>query len=65
MGICGGMQMLGDMIRDPLGIESDQVEVQGLGILDVDTEFVGGQVDDSDRMPAWLPTSDFLRGHAA
>ena len=44
MGICGEMQMLGDMIRDPLGIESDQVEVQGLGILDVDTEFVGDKL---------------------
>ena len=44
MGICGGMQMLGDMIRDPLGVESDQVEVQGLGILDVDREFVGDKL---------------------
>ena len=49
MGICGGMQMLGDMIRDPLGVESDQVEVQGLGILDVDREFVGDKLTTRDR----------------
>ena len=36
--------MLGDMIRDPLGVESDQVEVQGLGIVDVDREFVGDKL---------------------
>ena len=44
MGVCGGLQILGNMIRDPLGIESDQPEVPGLGILDVDTEFIGEKV---------------------
>ncbi len=44
MGICGGLQMLGHTIRDPLGIESDRLEVSGLGILDVDTEFAGEKV---------------------
>ncbi len=44
MGICGGLQMLGHTIRDPLGIESDRPEVPGLGILDVETEFVGEKV---------------------
>ena len=40
MGVCGGLQMLGNTIRDPRGIESDRAEVQGLGILDIDTEFM-------------------------
>ena len=44
MGVCAGLQMLGNTIRDPLGIESDRPEVLGLGILDVDTEFVGEKV---------------------
>ena len=44
MGMCAGLQMLGKSIRDPLGIESDHPEVSGLGILDVDTEFVGEKV---------------------
>ena len=41
MGICGGLQMLGNAIHDPLGIESDQSETQALGILDIDTQFIG------------------------
>ncbi len=44
MGICAGMQMLGKSIRDPLGIESDQTEVRGFEILDIDTEFAGEKV---------------------
>ncbi|WP_169570206.1 cobyric acid synthase [Sneathiella limimaris] len=38
LGICGGYQMLGNMIRDPMGIESSQPEIEGLGLLDFETE---------------------------
>jgi adenosylcobyric acid synthase len=40
-GICGGYQMLGKHITDPDLVESDLLEAEGLGLLDVDTELAG------------------------
>ncbi len=37
IGICGGFQMLGRSINDPLGIESESGSSLGLGFLDMDT----------------------------
>lgn len=39
MGICGGMQMLGQTIDDPLGMEGAPGSEQGLGILALQTRF--------------------------
>lgn len=38
MGICGGYQMLGELISDPFGIEGECGDTQGLGYLPITTE---------------------------
>ena len=38
LGVCGGYQMLGRRIADPLGIEGAPGAIAGLGLLDVETE---------------------------
>ncbi|WP_313476802.1 cobyric acid synthase [Stutzerimonas kunmingensis] len=37
LGICGGLQMLGTRIVDPLGLEGPAGESEALGLLDIDT----------------------------
>jgi adenosylcobyric acid synthase len=37
IGICGGYQILGRNISDPMGIEGSIKEIKGLGLLDIDT----------------------------
>jgi adenosylcobyric acid synthase len=40
LGLCGGYQMLGRTVADPDGVEGPAGTVQGLGLLDVETELV-------------------------
>jgi adenosylcobyric acid synthase len=43
LGICGGYQMVGRTIADPLGMEGTKRTVRGLGLLDVDTVLTGAK----------------------
>jgi adenosylcobyric acid synthase len=43
-GLCGGYQMLGKAIRDPAGLEGPAGEVQGLGLLAIETELEGDKL---------------------
>jgi adenosylcobyric acid synthase len=39
LGVCGGYQMLGQVLRDPHGVESAAPQVAGLGLLDMEVAF--------------------------
>jgi adenosylcobyric acid synthase len=41
LGICGGYQMLGQVVADPQGLEGSPGETPGLGLLDIHTEMGG------------------------
>jgi adenosylcobyric acid synthase len=41
LGLCGGYQMLGRLLRDPEGFEGEPGEADGLGLLDVETTLTG------------------------
>ncbi len=41
LGLCGGYQILGRTIDDPLGIEGPASKVEGLGLLQIDTVLTG------------------------
>jgi len=41
VGVCGGYQMLGRRIKDPLGVEGGPSEAEGIGLLDVETTLSG------------------------
>lgn len=44
LGICGGLQMLGLWVRDPQGVESDQKEIAGLGLLELETTLAAEKI---------------------
>ena len=39
-GVCGGYQMLGESLKDPMGVEAGG-EIRGMGLLPIDTVFEG------------------------
>lgn len=43
-GICGGYQMLGDLIEDPFKMETEFLSVKGMGLLNIDTTFLDSKV---------------------
>ena len=60
LGICGGLQMLGREILDPLGVEGESV--QGLGLLDLTTE-MKPQKTTRQTSATHLPTGATISGY--
>jgi adenosylcobyric acid synthase len=44
MGVCGGFQMLGRAVHDPLGVEGAAGSTDGLGMLDIETTMAPAKV---------------------
>lgn len=53
VGLCAGFQMLGQVVRDPTGIEGEPGATPGLGLLDLETEIGGDkrliEIDGQER----------------
>lgn len=62
MGICGGYQMLGKKIYDPMGIEGKIPEAIGLGLLDVETTMTPKK-HLTERAALCASTGTALRGY--
>ncbi len=61
VGICGGLQILGRTIGDPLGRESSTAASEGLGFLDIDTTL---SLEKSTFNVVAVPAVGFLGGAA-
>ncbi len=55
IGLCGGYQLLGRVIRDPAGYEGPPGETPGLGLLDIETEIVAPKVTRQSEGLCMLP----------
>ena len=49
LGVCGGLQMLGSMVRDPMGLEGG--DIAGLGLIDVTTTLAADKVTRQRSIP--------------
>jgi adenosylcobyric acid synthase len=62
VGLCGGYQMLGDVIGDPQGIEGPPGEAAGLGLLAVATTLTGDKTL-TERAAVEQTTGETVRGY--
>lgn len=53
MGICGGFQMLGELISDPAGIEGEPGDMTGLGYFHLTTELKSEKILKQTRALLW------------
>ena len=66
VGICAGLQMLGQAVRDPLGLESDRGRAAGLGLLPLETELLADKtltVTRAVEAPSGLPLAGYEIHH--
>lgn len=49
LGICGGYQMMGEMVHDPDGIEGDPGTTRGLNLLPIETELIAPKITSRTR----------------
>jgi adenosylcobyric acid synthase len=55
MGICGGFQMLGEILTDPDGLEGEEGRFPGLGFLPIRTVFTGREVTQQRQVTTLHP----------
>lgn len=62
IGICGGYQILGKKIYDPYSVESNYTEIDGIGLLNIETNFkktkITSQVEAKITNNSWLLAND-------
>ncbi len=63
IGVCGGYQMLGSVVKDPYRVESEHGEVRGLGLLPVETVMDRTKVTTQVEGKAVNGPSGLLRGY--
>jgi adenosylcobyric acid synthase len=63
VGICGGFQMLGARLHDPLGLEGAAGGVAGLGLLDMDTTLAREKRLENRRGALTLPGAPTVDGY--
>lgn len=56
IGICGGYQMLGRKVSDPLALEGGVTQAEGLGLLDIETEMAPEKI--VRNIEAWSAEHD-------
>ncbi|PSL19675.1 cobyric acid synthase [Shimia abyssi] len=62
LGICGGYQMLGTVVRDPEGIEGSAGDTMGLGLLDVETVMTSDKRL-TETQAVHVPSGQAFRGY--